>query len=404
MKKLFLSLIILAIVAVGGFGAYWYIATSEMKASVEQHLADIQAGISDSDAKLTYTSVEQAGFPNELVVSIKGLAVNANKGDNKLNVLTTGDLVLGSDLLASNFFTSLPNSIDVSISEEGNEESYSVSYNTNPVINIATKEFAVWDMLKDKNKYSFEDVLTNVKSIEYNDTGSKLINKLTGSTIYTQDASRIFFDNNVTAERINVSFFLEALNSEYKIPEGEEQGKIADIMFKGMDKLGKSSVKVDLSADLPENTSNMMTATGYIDVRAFDFISEFFSFKINGRIDKDDKDIAPYGSFTVSLNNYEAMVDYYAELINEQQEAFREANPDDTTDISISDEAIISVKETLRKLADDPNADSSDITITIKRDQGTSPMDLTVGTLNAQQLMALSGEVRGKVMPTESIN
>lgn len=396
MKKVILVLfavILLSAIAVGG---YWYMGVGKFRDSIETTLISAQQELNKNNVTLSYGSLDTAGFPMNLSVNINDLKISANNAPNGLDVIFKGPIQAQTPLTGGEVSFALPTAIDIEIKTPSDTEAYSVQYNTPPLLAVTFEGMDIFDLLSGNAPQSPEAVMKKFKKFSYSDNGSRILNKSTGEELYSQKQALLLTDAVIDDTRANLRLIAKSVESQTN-PNNPEMGEIGKLVFSSSADLGKTTVSMDITFDLPSQQMNIMTSQGFIDIQDITLQNDYFGLSIKGRVDKDGTDIAPYGLLNISMNNYNSLVDHFVTSLNKQKNSVSNTSQPLTPEqLLLSqldfDETQMkaTIKQMLQAMSDDPTSSSNDISITIKREKGSAPTNVTVGTLNIEQLMGLS--------------
>lgn len=199
MKRLLKYLIILGILAGGGYVGFWFYGASQIESEIKTLLSDATQQTADSETRILYSNLKVTGFPLEYKIEIHGLSFDAKdkKNDVMVGVSFDDPIKIAHNVAHTAMDIEFPKK-GVIRHTAGSDFSSTYSYiaNSAPKLHVELSE----NMESVMNRVSGKQIKPeDIRLITYKDNGSKVLDNESGQLVYANAKSDIIIEMGMDA-------------------------------------------------------------------------------------------------------------------------------------------------------------------------------------------------------------
>jgi hypothetical protein len=267
----------------------WFTTATTVKNKI---VSDIELLKKENVTFIYDDAIRISGFPFNFNLSFNNPKLEF-KG-NKYLQISSDNLSLTSNLITTNFSINPGQNINI----ETLDKDHTIQYNVSPEILIKLNKSI---LLKPITANIKKELWNRLNLISFADSGYKMIDTETKITLYSVDNSDFSLTHNLVANKESIS--LKANFNNQSSSELEAT-------------LGKTNSQLDIDLNLTnENEQPDARLKGAsININKFNVTAEKSSLSINGQFGSTEGDLIPVGEATISITNYDNLLDYFASM------------------------------------------------------------------------------------------
>ncbi len=303
MRK-YLKIIAIFIISLSAiYSGFWLFNKNRIKVFAESLVQNAIKRIGGEDSEFYYSQTLVTGFPFSYKVTISNPQFAFRDVGIFFDVASQGDLVLSSDVAATNFYIKLPKLFYIKnrYAEEG-KEPVVVNYSSAPELKI--KSFPQNTKLFATNiiKGSFDLIPIGIEKLSYRDSGFSIYNSGVNSAIIASShGMAVNFDNNLESDGNSV--LAEASIKDLDIDS------IISKMYGGR---GVGRINLSTNMHFTEGEDYKYS----LDLSKFTLGSDLFNISADAQIKKKPDVSLPQGGVNIKISNYAELVDFQVGIMN----------------------------------------------------------------------------------------